>query len=87
LPDTVSKYEATAKPDGENVWTITLEEVQYFTEAPTLEYSRSVVGSQSFNGTEDECRAAICKRMKRLVADRDAIVNSSPFTIKEDDLA
>jgi hypothetical protein len=87
LPDaTITKYEATAKPDGENLWSITLEEVKYYAAAPDLESSRSVVGTQSFSGTEIECRAAIKKRMKKLVADRDAVINSNPFTIKEDDL-
>lgn len=85
--DVTSKYEATARPDGENVWTITLEEVKYFVAAPTVEYSRSVVGTQTYNGTEIECRAAITKRMKKLIADRDAIINSNPFVIKEDELA
>jgi len=86
-PDTFSKYEATVIPQGKDTWTIVIEDVKYFAAAPAIEQLRSTVfRTESFNGSEEDARAVVCERMKKLVEDRDAINTAKQFTITEDDI-
>ena len=86
VPQTINKYEAKVKPQGDKLWNIQIDEVVYFVVAPTEVYSKTNIVTATFTGTEAECRAEVKDRLRTLVADRDAIANGRRFKLTEDDI-
>lgn len=87
-PKTFSKYVATVTPQTKDTWTILVEDVRYFTADPETVYARHDVYRQdNVKGTEEELRAEVCKVMKELIDDRDAMIAAKPFSVQEDELS
>ena len=78
------KYEGTAKPTGKDKWEYTIDVVKY--DEADVEIDRYPVQSNvAFNGVRADCRQLVIDTVKRMAADRDAVLTAQGFVVTERD--